>query len=246
MLSSPLYFISYISWRIEFRHKIEARDEYTAFGLYLNRDVDVANTFTNPELPSTKACDLEAAILVQREGFPGQSVPRGILTNLDNTVLKEVIQEMERNPLRFPVGLGAALLEFPKDLLDGLCDSILALIHHARKIGRMHSMVVHMEHRDADLTIHVNDEPFDETLERMKSDMLYGKHPWPVGIRFGLVIAPKTGMPLMGFEIKGQPATPSNNDATLSGDIVCDVDENSLCVCGSGEKYKECCGLSPV
>jgi toxin HigB-1 len=61
------------------------------------------------------------------------------------------------------------------------------------------------------------------------------------------VLVDYSGLPLRGFYAHAQSATSGKSSTRVSGDgVASKVGRNDPCPCGSGKKYKKCCGGATI
>ena len=257
MLPSPLRLLSYVTLRAQFGERLWVENELTTFGFYLLRNLWIDDKLSLMMLDDSVASELDAAMLVRREGLPGEATPKGILTRFNHTRLGRIISEIEYNPNQFSVGMGLAILEMDEKSVGKISLVIDEMIRNAGKTGSNRNLTLPLKHRDAGLTIHVNGLPLNEAKNALCSNMVRLKYWDQAGKWFGLLIAPTTGQILFGAKVRA----PHEFDSDLDEDIKANapafskledfrlpkgagkkIGRNEPCPCGSGKKYKRCCG----
>lgn len=258
MLPSPLRFLSYISLRAEFGEKILVTNELSAFGHYLRNSMWVDEGYNMMLLDDSVSCDLDAAMTVRREGLPGRDTPSGVLTKLINTRLGKFISEIEHDPDQFSVGFGLSILQWSEDSVRSLSFHIDRLIRQSGLTGKHHDISVPIDDGKSGITIHVNFDPSEIAVPRLKKHMIYRKYVSRANKWFGLLIEPTTGKLLWGAkvsephafdyyleEVASQAIPPrSLEDLRKLGAKARKTGRNQPCPCGSGKKYKNCCLIS--
>jgi len=81
MLSSPLYLLSYLRHRSTIKESIWVSHELTALAFHLKRNLLLEPDVTMMMLHDDIASELDAAMIVRREGLPGAGTPPGIITD---------------------------------------------------------------------------------------------------------------------------------------------------------------------
>ena len=202
MLPSPLYFISYVTLRAQFGERIWVANEHAAFGFYLRNNLWIDDKTDLMLINDSMTIDLNVAMAVRRDGLPGESIPKGILTRLNGTRLGEIISYMEYDPNEFAVGMGLAILEMDDESVAKVSLTIDELICDVGRTGRDRDLTLDLEHRDAGLTIHVNGQPLKEAEEKLCLHMHRRKYVQRAGKWFGLIIEPTTGKLRLGVKMR--------------------------------------------
>ena len=216
MLPSPLRFLSYVTWRTRVGEIIRFASELATFGFYLQHNLLIDEKRDLPQIKESMANELCAAMLVRREGLPGEPIPKGILTMLDNTRFGKIIAEIEHDPNEFAVGLGLAILEMDEEFVAKVSVKIDELISNAGRTGRVPGLTIRMDHIDAGLTIHVNGQPRKEAEEKLCFFMNCHKYAQRAGKWFGLIIAPTTGQLRFGLKMKEPHAFDPKIEAAIA------------------------------
>ena len=203
MLPSPLHFLSYIIWRERFDERVLATNEFPTFGFYLQNNRRVDSKFNLALIEPSMAGELDVAMAARRGGVPGESIPRGTLTKLNDTRLGKIISEIEHDPNRFSVEIGLAILEMPEEAISRISIAIDNMIQDSGRTGYHRDLTMAMKPIDAGLTIHVNGHPANEAEDILCKHMLCKKHSQRAGNWFGLLIAPNTGQLRFGAKVNG-------------------------------------------
>ena len=259
MLPSPLRFLSYITLRAELGEKLMVTNELATFGYYLRKSLWIDDAHDMMLLDDSVASDLDAAMIVRREGLPGNDTPKGILTKLHNTRLGRIVSEVEHDPNQFSVGMGLAIFEMAEDSVGKFSSALDLMIRDAGRTGRHHDLTILLKHRDAGLCIHVNSAPSPQASDKLRSHMLYRKYAHKAGKWYGLLIQPTTGRPRLGFKVRSQhrfdfelesitarASPPQEVDDFPSHFTKRKTGRNDSCPCGSGRKaHARCAPMLP-
>jgi len=106
MLDSPLWFVDYLRRRTTYTEKLYVPDELTPLSLHLKQNLWLEKEYDYIHLTDDISCDLDAAMMVRRDGLPGKRIPEGILTSFEELTIKGVLKQNRREtrPIhaRFP------------------------------------------------------------------------------------------------------------------------------------------------
>lgn len=255
MLPSPLRLVIYVILRTLSGDRVVVNNELSAFGYYLRCNLWLDDADGMVLLDDSLASDLDAAMTVRREGLPGEATPKGILTNLQNTRLGEILAEVEHRPDQFSVGIGLAILEMSGKLARRISKILDRFIADLGRDGKPRDLTILLSHRDAGLTFHINSHDDEYAIEKLRAHMAYRKYIQRTRKWYGIVLDPLTGCPRLAAklhfphvfdyrleELRANAAPGQNTDGMLI-----DVPKrggagrNDPCPCGSGRKYKRCC-----
>jgi hypothetical protein len=127
MLDTPFYFLSYVNRRTGYQEKLFAGHELTVLSYHLKRNLWFDKKYSLVQLGDDVTADLDVAMLVRREGRPGESTPDGILTRLKHTRVGEIVRDIESRPHPGTINLGFALLKLSENTAVNLSSAIDAL-----------------------------------------------------------------------------------------------------------------------
>lgn len=250
LVSSPIRVLSYLERRSLYYNRIMTTNELAVLGYFLkvNLWLESENDFLN--LDDSLASDIDAAMIVRREGLPGKDTPEGLLTRFKDTFVGRVIDDVDRNPNALCVELGLTLLEMGEDGINDV--EALVSIMAARGRG---DVTLPMENRSSGLTIHCNSDPRSIAEPSLQKHMLRRKYfqkadkwlglnvdPSTMLVRFGLYVRQKH---VFDYELEALMASAPPMVKTkdvLRGASRRKIGRNEKCTCGSGKKYKHCCG----
>jgi len=250
LVPSPIRVLAYLERRALYYDRIMTTNELGVLGFFLkvNLWLETENDFLN--LDDSLASDIDAAMIVRREGLPGKDTPEGLLTRFKSTFVGHVIDDVDRNPNALCVELGLSFLEMGEDGIN----QIEALVSRMAAKGRG-DVTLPMENRSSGLTIHCNSDPqflaepsLRQHMERrkyfQKADKWLGLNVEPSSklVRFGAYVRQKHV-----FDFKLEALMASAPPMVKTKDVLRrterrKVGRNEKCPCGSGKKYKHCCG----
>ena len=249
MLNSPLKFLSYINRRTVYFEKILATNELTILSYHLMKNLWIsANTYII--LEDSISVDLDVAMLVRREGLPGADIPKGIFTKHKDTLFERLIADIETVENPAIIDFGFMLLKLSSDSIDQIIQAIITITNKAKKDSLHHDVSLIFNNREAGLTIHSNYEPLSIGLQILHEHCEIRKYSEKAENWFGVCINPEDrtinfGIELcykweQSYDLEERIAIMKQNNKGYY--YKRKIGRNESCPCGSGRKYKKCCG----
>lgn len=250
LVPSPIRVLAYLERRALYYNRIMTTNELGALGYFLKANLwlETENDFLN--IDDSLASDIDAAMIVRREGLPGKDTPEGLLTRFKGTFVGRVIDEVDRNPNALCVELGLSFLEIGEDGIN----QIEALVSRMATKGRG-DITLPMENRSSGLTIHCNSDPQFLAEPSLRQHMVRRKYFQKAEKWLGLNVDPATKLVRFGAYVRQKHVFNFELEALMASappmvkteDILRQskrrkVGRNERCPCGSGKKYKHCCG----
>lgn len=254
MLASPLRFLSYLDRRVNYGNRIFVTNELAVLGHHLRRNLWIEDGIDMLAIAEDESLDLDTAMTVRREGWPGRRTPEGILDRLDDTLIGNLIEHIEHADDSVLVGLGLTLLTLGGETLDDLGTGIATIARRTRQDGKRHDLTLAFK-SGGGLTVHCGPE-FDATAsESLARHCHVRKYSRRANSWYGLFVRPQDGLPLsiVGLEFEWKPDAdlehaaaemPPPSSSKRVGDALKakKAGRNDPCPCGSGRKFKKCCG----
>jgi hypothetical protein len=250
ILGSPLRVLSYLDLRARFGDRVLFSHEMTLLGYHLKQNLWIEDDFDQIVLEDDLSADLEAAMVVRREGLPGPRTPPGILPTSPNAPVAHLVQQFERNP--DAVELGLRLLHLSGRSMQTLTDGIGIVVSAARRDGGRHDFG--MGFGDAGLTVHANSAPKPEARDFLHAHCTLKKHQQKADTWYGLLVDPASGDICEALRLHYPWAPDPTLDEVakdlrprpmpaqgLRGVRIPKIGRNARCSCGSGRKWKVCC-----
>ncbi|KGM48030.1 hypothetical protein ATO9_13670 [Pseudooceanicola atlanticus] len=250
LVPSPIRVLAYLERRSLYYDWIMTANELAVLGHFLKVNLWLEGEYDILNLDDSLASDIDAAMIVRREGLPGQDTPEGLLTRFKDKFVVRVIDDVDRNPNALCVELGLSLLEMGEDGIN----QIEGLISRMAASGKG-DVTLPMENRSSGLTIHCNSDPQFIAEPALRKHMLRRKYFQKADKWLGLKVDPLTKQVHFGAYVRqkhafdyeleqimaGAPPLVKTEDV-LRGGGRRKVGRNEKCPCGSGKKYKRCCG----
>ncbi len=110
MLQSPLWLLSYINRRVNYSDQLLAPNELVILSYHIKNNLWRKDEHHLEYFHDDISADLEAAMTVRRENFPGDRTPPGFLARFETTDLGRIIKMLDENPTPATLDLGFTLL----------------------------------------------------------------------------------------------------------------------------------------
>jgi hypothetical protein len=257
MLDTPMRFLSYVRMRSESSSKLMAGHELTALAYHLRCNLWLDDQFNMVMLEDSIAAELDAAMVVRREGLPGQRVPEGILTRMKGTYYERLIEQIERRPNPAILELGFTLLSMSEETCNAVHHAIERLTNMTKIDGKRHDFTIGMTEHGVGICFHCNPTPSEEAVRTLEVHCAKRKytHQTPewygvsVGvngeIQFGITLnfpwEKSTQLDDLTREMKPSSSVRQGLKAMERLFAPKKHGRNDACPCGSGLKYKKCC-----
>lgn len=253
MLSSPLYFLSYVNRRVGYSERIFSNQELVVLSYHLKQNLWVEDEFSMMLLDDSISIDLDIAMMVRRTGTPGVDTPSGILTKLGNSPVKKLLEQIEHMEESVTIDFGFLLLSMNGDSLVELGKAMGKMIVKAKTQRNHHDLSLGVV--DSGITMHFNLDESRAAAESLRTHCNRRKYISKARSWFGICINPETAEPRFGLELTypwvqsnmmdeaiGRMSTgyKSLTEASLVS-AKSKIGRNDPCICGSGIKFKRCC-----
>jgi len=254
MLSTPLFFLSYVDRRVFYNNRIIAAHELTILAYHLSQnlwfDDDTALWITDDV-----ANELDLVMLSRRTGIPGPKNISGILELYKQNNFGKIIQNIEKSEEAQIIEFGFFLLQLSSTAIDQINYLMEEMLKKAKKDGKNHDFVLGFNDLSCGITFHTNYDSEYEAVSRLKDHCEVRKyatkahkwygiclHPDNLNIRFGLTLN-KAWSYDYKLEQQVNRLNNSKNKKIFSFDSnrIKKLGRNDPCICGSGKKYKKCC-----
>jgi hypothetical protein len=254
-LQSPLRFLSYANRRTLYSEKVHAFHELTILSYHLKQNLWIEDKCDLVQLCDDISADLDLAMMVRREGVPGDSTPHGILTKFKDTTIGNIIQEIEELEKPTIVDLGFMLLTLDEETVVEVSKGISHFAQMAQIDKKHHDLTVGIGKGVTGLTIHFNKDPLFATAIRLKMHCEKRKYTFKADNWFGVCLDPDDISIRYCVELDNQwvksdemekmtkdlPKVQRKIDLRTKGGSSRKIGRNERCPCGSGKKYKKCC-----
>jgi SEC-C motif/Nuclease-related domain len=255
MLQSPLHLLSYASRRALYADRLVSTQELTILSYHLNGNLWLDDQHDMVFLGEDISADLDIAMASRRDGVPGKATPDGILTKYKDTILGNLIREIEMKADPGTIGLGFMLLTLSEVTIKETNDAIKKLASKGIQDRKNHDVTIAVGEGNTGFTIHINDSPLAVAGPSLRAHCERRKYTQRASSWFGICLSPSDTRLRFGLSIELQWTKDAALDAATEGlsrgSTMADamsalkqrhrVGRNDLCPCGSGRKYKKCC-----
>ena len=255
MLESPLFFLSYLDLRRLHGKRTIYTHELVLLSTHLRRNLWIDSQYDMVSFDEGLSVDLDLAMIVRRAGVPGPRTPDGILTRLQNTPLGRIIDEIAAKPDPKKIDLGLQILAMGQDSTETINEGIEYIRAQSTQDGDNHDFTASFGESSSGLTIHCNARPNQEAAEKLYGHCALRKYSQKALSWFGLVLSPSDGSMRIGLKLEGDwTHDPLMEEAVRRMPVGIPhekikralkpekIGRNDPCPCGSGRKYKKCCG----
>ncbi|HEY0956126.1 MAG TPA: SEC-C metal-binding domain-containing protein [Roseateles sp.] len=256
-LFSPLRFLHYLRMRAAIGEKILVNHEHTSLAIHLRTNMGPQGDFNLALLDDSFTADMDAAMLVRRDGHAGEREPPGILTKFKGTHFESVVAQLEEQAIPHAIEFCLLLLSLGEDSVRGFNQAYEALVRKGRADGKRHDVTFHFGEGQAGVTLHVNAVHDAEAMAQLQSHCEARKYSTRSNSWFGVSIG--TDGQIHAAIANQSPWEQSDDMDELTSRLGdgkgwrdalhkfakdarrVKVGRNSPCTCGSGKKYKKCC-----
>ncbi|MCY4131171.1 MAG: nuclease-related domain-containing protein [Nitrospira sp.] len=211
MLQSPLRLLSYISRRTKYSNKLISSHERMIFAGHLKYNLWVDNEQDLVTFDDKVSDDLENAMIVRREGIPGEPTPEGILTRFGTMTLGNIVKEIEASQDPATIDLGCMLLTLSENTVLSVSEGIDRIVSMARRDGKRHDFTVSIREGKSigegstGLTIHCNNDPVSVAFPRLYAHCATRKSSHQADSWFGLCLSPENAILRFGLNLDERP-----------------------------------------
>lgn len=255
MLDSPLHFLSYVDRRLAYDDKIMSSHELNILGYHLRHNLWLSGEYDIVMLEDDVGTPLEVSMLVRRENLPGPWTPEGILTRFEKTTLGALLSRIKKEPNPAMVAFGFLALSIGERSVMEISAMMDRMVQLTRRDKGRHNMS--MMFGGVGMTFHCNCDSLQVATYNLEVYCVARKYAQKASDWFGICLDPEDGAIRIGLHLDDPwQHDPQMDEATKSmpwpnkvKDInfkrvakVPKVGRNDTCSCGSGMKYKKCCG----
>lgn len=250
MLESPLRLLSYLSLRDRFDDRLRMNHEHMLLSYHLTQNLWVPDDVDLFALTDDNSADLDIAMAARRDGIPGPKTPDGILTRAEGTAFAKMIAEIDGDPEAVAIDLGLMLLELSEDTVRMLNEQLDRILRRTAMDGMPHDLTMGFAALSSGFTIHCSRFGNGAAEAMLRGHCERRKYSEKAERWFGVALRPDgsiqrviklTGPWRFDEEMEARTATLSPVGRTKAG-ARRKIGRNQLCPCGSGKKYKRCCG----
>jgi hypothetical protein len=257
MLASPLRLLSYIDRRVGYAERVHGTNELAILGYHLSQNLWFEDETSIAMVADEFSLDLDTAMTVRREGIPGTTTPKGILTKFTGTHVARIIEKIEYEANPDLIDLGFLLLDINGDTVKQLDQGMKDVARRTRHDGRPHDFTLGFDTGDAGLTIHCSRAR--NAVEALADHCRRRKYVHRADNWFGLLVRETDGLPKLSLAVRFPWKRDTRMDAETQGMALngnhgvaqpgpksrapdgSKIGRNDPCSCGSGKKFKKCC-----
>lgn len=257
MLDSPLHFLNYLDRRAYYHDRFSSAFELTILALHLTQNLYIEHESALVVLDDTIANPLNTAMFARREGFPGAKTPIGILTKLTDTTLGKLVQQIGSESNAALISFGLTVLSMDEETTRMLSQGLDSMTAATRNDKGMHTLTVQLEKQGDGFTAMSSFDIQDVAIEKLTSLCTLRKYKQKTPRWHGVLLNPTTGIidfaGVLDYKWERDPEL-EKRAQKLGGTNLLSKQEfvqrvvpektgrNDPCTCGSGKKYKKCCG----
>lgn len=260
MLETPLRVLSYLELRAIAGENVLLSHEITALAFHLRQNLWMED-YDQLQLADDIAADLNIAMAVRRDGIEGKRTPKGILTALKGTAVGRLLDEVTADGGAIATGVGLHLLKLSGNTANDLSrvmDTLAA--KSAREGRRLLDTTLGIAKGQTGITVHCTGADHLSAAMTLRRHCQLRKHSTRAQTWCGIAIEPGTGKYRFGILLddpwqpnadldeqlksmsSGVPPSAMRQYARSGVVPRSSTPRNAPCTCGSGKKFKRCCG----
>jgi hypothetical protein len=212
----------------------------------LKNNLWLADENTRLLVDDSISVDLDVAMEVRRGLIGGEAVPSGILTYLQNTLLGKILDEISNKPEKEYIDVGCFLLSNSGDTNLAINKKLSEIQNRYNYDRKPHNVLTYNREIYTGIIFHINDMDGNagkrqlvhhcmDKISELSARKWYGVHVSPREFSVISCVSLNSIGNLINQDAKVlipkslfSQRKPSRNDK---------------CPCGSGKKYKKCCGV---
>jgi hypothetical protein len=257
-LSQPLFFLSYVDRRTTYIEALMASTEIVILSMHLQRNLWIEDDIDLMYLHDDIASDLDAAFMVRRLGWPGNSTPQGIIQKYTSGFIGKLLFKIQRTANDDLTDLGFTLLKGNGKFVNMLNSAVEKIQYSTIQDGLTHDFSIQLEGETGGLTVHTISGDLETAQKKLLKHIHARKYASKQSQWFGILVEPNR-LGLVSAICKLSFPWEKNNDmelavqklnitnipridsAKLKKNLKIKLQRNDKCLCGSGKKYKKCC-----
>lgn len=165
ILDCPLHLFNYLNRRLRYFGRVNSEIELAVLGHHLNCNLWFDDEPNMIHLDAGISLNINVAMMSRRDGFPGATIPEGILTKLKGTFFDLIIQKISNLEKDNILDLGYFLLEFNEETLRDFSDGGSLILERLRKDGKPHNLSILSG--STGITIHVGLQEDEEAFHKL-------------------------------------------------------------------------------
>lgn len=271
MLPSPLHIFDYLIKRGNYGNSIVLNHELSTLAIYINQNLYFQDSFQMVMLDDNVTCDLELSMMARRDNLKDVPLtPDGLLTKFEKTYIGKLLNQVSFSNSYKLQQVGFHLLSLNEQTLNFTNEAIGKMIAQFNIDHCNHDLTMPISESNSGITIHCNMDSYDVAYSRLKKHIERRKYSQKAQSWIGFCINPKTLVISMAIyenyewqfsdqlealtnsiNLKnskhliniGDPITFTSREPQPIRNPRQKIGRNELCPCGSGFKFKKCCGF---
>lgn len=256
MLESPLRMLSYIQLRLAAGDALFINHELTALAYHLHSNMWVNPQYNLMMLEDSIAGEMDAAMTVRREGFPGERTPSGILTVMKGTLYDRLLTQIERSADPSILELGFSLLSMGEETCRNVHQGLLSITSQTKADGKRHDFTLATSAEGTGICFHCNPTANPTSIRTLQVHSAKRKYSLRSAKWFGVSISPNVdiqfGITLDFPWVQSSEMDLLTKDMKTTGSVASalktfernmrpkKIGRNEDCPGGCGKKYKKC------
>ncbi len=255
LLDDPLHFLNFVQRRIKYSDRILGSNELAILSHHLGHNLWVSDDVDILQIGDDVCVGVDAAMFVRREGFPGNSIPEGILTKFKDHSFGKLIKRIGASEQDGVLDIGFFFLELSEDAAKSLGEDIDRISRLTLEDKKLHN--ISMMFGNKGFTFHASYFPEAEMARRLYNHCVLKKYKQKAMKWFGLAKNASLNNPFDIGLVLDNPWEYSEELEMAANDFVGSraypdlrtalqakkkIGRNVTCPCGSGKKYKKCHG----
>jgi SEC-C motif len=260
LLDRPLRFMGYCELRDRFGERLIYTHELVLLACHVRQNLWIDDRFSGVILEDNIAGSVEIAMLARRRGIAGERTPKGPLTAFAGTAFGGLLRRIEERPEPPLVDLALYMLEASGATINAYNEGVGLITEQTRRDLRHHDFSFAMGGEG--LTVHTSFDAPRDIRDRLEAHVEARKYACKTDRWFGLFLDPTDGLPIVGLALSfpwevdplraelardlpaanAKIAMPRTLDGFARARQRRRLGRNDPCFCGSGRKYKKCCG----
>jgi hypothetical protein len=256
LLDTPLRLLSYLELRAAAADNVIASHENAVLGFHLRKNLWLGD-YNMIQLGDDISTDVDIAMMARRTNVDGEKVPPGILTFLEGKSIGRVVKELEsKSDHPWPIEVGLELLKIGSDTANDLSSAIDRITSETRKDGMQHDITMSFGKAGSGITVHCTSAETLVAAPKLRRHCELRKYSVKAARWYGIALSKEATVrftmhleypflynePLETATRAMPKAQPPSSLRNFGKALLPPPGRNDPCTCGSGRRYRKCCG----